>query len=96
MSTHAREPKGSGCFGLRLAAWALEHARRGPATDADRPPVSVLPATRASAEAVRLNREHEARLRAARYRVVNRGGTILREAPPLDNVVPITAARGRR
>ena len=93
MTTHAREPRGSGCYGLRLAAWALEHARRGPATEADAPPVSVLPATRASAEAVRLNREHEARLRAHRYRVANRGGVILREAPPLDNVVELAHYR---
>jgi hypothetical protein len=79
MTTHAREPRGSGCYGLRLAVWALVNGRRGPATEADCPPVSVLPHTRASAEALRLAREHERRFAAQRFRVVNRDGVIVRE-----------------
>lgn len=94
MTTHAREPRGSGCYGLTLALRFLK-GRTGPPTDADRPPVSTFRRTRASDEALRLNREADARLRAHRYRVVNRDGVILREAPTPDNVIPISAARRR-
>jgi len=73
--------RSDGCFGLTLALRALRDARRGRATDADRPPLSVLPHTRASREALRLQREADERAAVGRHRVVNRDGVIVRERP---------------
>lgn len=79
--TEPRFFRSDGCFGLTLALRALREARQGPATDADAPPISVLPHTRASREALRLRFEEESRIAAQRYRVVNRDGVIVRERP---------------
>jgi len=52
----AIQPIGAWSHGLTLAIRAL-HAEDRPPTDTDRPPASTFPATRASNEAKRIDRE---------------------------------------
>jgi hypothetical protein len=86
--------RSDGCLGLTQAVKALRDREARRPDHRDIPPPSVLPATPASREALRLARQWMDPP-PRRHRIVNRDGVIVRERPP-DNVVPITAARNRR